>query len=799
MPHYIGGLMVHPIQESPKNFKLNKIGLRIAISVSLTTLFVTLILSYFISQEFEKALVIEAERNLNSILEKEAESLNQEFTRVKRLSQTLKTTVVHSLNLSLAKPENNPDYLTYMSSYKDSLIPHFKDHISNFSNISGWVLFNSKVIPGKHTLSYTFENGAFLRESEYDAVGDGYAEATWWKEAIKRGEHWTVPYYWETWDADIISYSIPIIINDELVAVTGAEFFMTPFQDRLRNIKVYNTGFLMLITNQGQQIYLPEEANKAFIQDWYNKNATELLSQKKGIFYENRDKLLSTSILSWQELNNGWLLIAEPKASEMFGALKKMYFIILLIIIAAIPLSILVGFTIGKAMTHRLEKLTHQAENLLKDHEVSLFIDNGNDEISILSRAFNQMYEEVHDALKNLKFSESKYRILVENSDHMIFTISPEGKLLTTNKKLEDTIGLSKSKLQGQHFCILFEQDETRDFWSKIFNNFIENPTRLIRETTINNQIVGERQLITTLLPVFNDEHNLAMIMGTSSDITDRVKAEREVTRLLELENQDLSQRVEEKAKDLEKALYELMQTDKLAALGRLVAGIAHEMNTPVGNAVTLASHLETQFFLMEKKGNYPELKEIQEAVHALIRNLNRTVALIDHFKNMSIQQNSEKKVLIQLDVLIQMTVSTLSMSPDYKVVSTEINCPSPMEIISYPGAINQVLTHIINNAFHHAFKTSQTDHAKIFIDVKDLPDHVSISITDNGDGISEEIQKHIFEPFFTTRRGLGYSGLGLSIVFNIITSALGGRIHFTSIPYPEKGHGTTFTFYLPK
>lgn len=773
-----------------------KISTKVTLAIALTTMAIVVFLAALVTFQFRKAIQIEAERNLMTILSKEAEALNQELLRVKRLSLTLRTTVQQSLDIELAK-QNTPLQNEYMSQYKSDLLPLVQNQILNFDNLSGWILFNSEVVKGTHTVSYTYESGSFVREPEYDVVKDGYAEEDWWREAIDKGEHWTEPYFWKPWNADIISYSTPIFIKDSLVGVAGAEFFMEPFQDRLRSIKVYNTGFVMLISEKGKQIIIPEEMDKLALSHWYDTNKTLLLSEKSGVQYLNKGSLLKEDIIAWQELSNGWFLIARPEASEMFSAIGTMYFTIFIILLFTLPFSILMGVSLSKSITRRLEYLVIGAENILNEEVAFEYISDGNDEIGVLVKAFHKMSDEIRNAVDQLKQSELKYRLLVENSEHMIFTLSLSGQLLTTNAKLEKMVGHPKEMLIGKSFDVLFRDEKDVLFWNSVFRAFLDNPQKTTIESTIVTDEGITRQLMTTLLPIMNDAYEIMGIMGTSADITEQIEAQKQISLLLEKENSQLVQSVEEKSKSLEVAFFDLMQTDKYAALGRMVSGIAHELNTPIGNAITLSSFIQSQLS-RESNGLMNPAEDVLPALESLGRNLERATTIVEHFKALSLHNFNEKASEIQLCLLINMNVQSLINEMRFEDCEVEVRCDPSLKVKTFPSAFSQVIIHLLKNALVHGQMLEEQQQLKIIIDVVQRINGWSLVISDNGIGMSREVQEHIFEPFYTTRRGDGNSGLGLSIVFSIVTGTFGGKVFLESIPFPEPSHGTSIHCSFP-
>lgn len=768
---------------------------KISLAITLSTVLVGLVLGALIYFQSEALLRIEAERNLTSILDREAEALNNEFTRVKRLSHVLRSMVENTVDLSLA--QNDP---TYMDTYEVYLSSFFKSAITDFDNVSAWVLFNSEIIPGANTVSYTFEEGAFVREPEYDAVQDGYANEAWWKNAVTTGENWTAPYFWEPWSADIITYSIPITLDNQLIAVTGAELFLKPFQERLMNIRVYDSGFVMLFTNAGDPVYLPDELDPVYYEQWYRDNQNTISKKQKGVQY--LEELGHQEVLAWRTLDNGWVLIAKPKVSEMFGGLASLNYITLATMASSIPLAILIGFLISRTLTRRLEALTLAAHQVL-DHGSQIQLeDHQNDEIGTLTQAFVQMQRQVRTTLSQLTVNEAKYRSLVENAETMIFTIDTQGRFLTTNRRLEEMAGIPKESLIGQSFTKLFRYDDSRTYWAQAFQTVLESHEKSVHEKNLENPQGELRTITTSLIPVFDENGDLAMVMGTSSDITERLNAEKRIVQLLSQENETLENRVAEKAKDLENALKELMEADKLAALGRLVAGVSHEMNTPLGNAITLSSFLEyTNRQAIEKlRANQftrqefsTFLVQLVETVDSINRNLARTANLVNNFKSMSVTQSAEAPAPINLNDLLSTTLSGLYHECHPLQIQMSLDCNPNLMVRVYPAVIMQIITNLVMNAVKHAFEG--INHPQLNLSVTEGTDSVTIIFKDNGVGMSPEVLTHIFEPFFTTKRGKGNSGLGLSIVYNTVITTLKGTILCESTPQC----GTAFFLTIPK
>lgn len=245
-----------------------------------------------------------------------------------------------------------------------------------------------------------------------------------------------------------------------------------------------------------------------------------------------------------------------------------------------------------------------------------------------------------------------------------------------------------------------------------------------------------------------------------------------------------------------------LVQSEKMASLGLLVAGVAHEINTPVGVCTTACSHLHkmTKEIItslneqkMKKSDLVQYLEDTNECCDIISKNLLRTGELVKGFKLVSADQTSSVKRVFNIKSYINDIL--ISLTPNLKAVSQviEVSCPDNIDFDSYPGAFAQVITNLIMNALIHGF--SKGDKGTIKIEVLDKDKEILINFRDDGKGIADENLKKIFDPFFTTKRGSGGTGLGLHVVYNIISQTMKGTIECQS----ALGQGTIFKINLPK
>ncbi len=288
---------------------------------------------------------------------------------------------------------------------------------------------------------------------------------------------------------------------------------------------------------------------------------------------------------------------------------------------------------------------------------------------------------------------------------------------------------------------------------------------------------------------------------GTTHDITDLKNAEEALLRL----NDELEQRVESRTADLKTTNLELqealdrltrtqkqlLEAEKMASLGGLVAGIAHEINTPIGVSVTAASHLSEE---SNRFGQYLEKdmltrSELQRFEHAaressqlILRNLQRADRLIRSFKQVAVDQSTEDRRVIDLGVCINDILTTLGPALRKTSHHVEVVCLQAVVCEMAPGALYQIITNLVMNSLIHAFADEVT--GRIEIGISHADGTVAIDYSDNGVGMDEFACAHVFDPFFTTRRGSGGSGLGMHIVYNLVTQILGGSISIDSSPH---------------
>lgn len=254
---------------------------------------------------------------------------------------------------------------------------------------------------------------------------------------------------------------------------------------------------------------------------------------------------------------------------------------------------------------------------------------------------------------------------------------------------------------------------------------------------------------------------------------------------------------------DLRQTQDDLIQFEKLASLGQLVAGVAHEINTPVGIALTTATSMSEdtrQFAQAASSGQLRRseferfVQRITEGSGLLQTNLNRAAELVYSFKQVAVDQTSGEQRAFPLNAWLNELLTSLGPVLRKNGHDVAVHCPEHIIMDTYPGALAQVLTNLITNSVTHAYDEGQSGRMVLRVD-EGHSGWLRFVFSDDGKGIAEENQERIFEPFFTTGRAQGSTGLGLHIVYNLVTNSLHGRIDIES----EAGKGTRFIIDLPE
>ncbi|MEO5350197.1 MAG: HAMP domain-containing histidine kinase [Magnetococcus sp. YQC-3] len=299
------------------------------------------------------------------------------------------------------------------------------------------------------------------------------------------------------------------------------------------------------------------------------------------------------------------------------------------------------------------------------------------------------------------------------------------------------------------------------------------------------------------------DSGDQLLIMGEQFQwMTEEILRSRRREKIRQLDLQMANEALQQSLVMVKRTQSQLVEAEKMASLGSLVAGVAHEINTPVGTGVTAASFLaqtsqECSARFAEGKLRKSELEsfflDVLESTQMILSNLQRAAELIRSFKQVAVDRANEELRTFRLHEYIHHVLLSLRARLKQTQHEVTVQCPEALEVTTYPGALSQIISNLLVNSLVHAFQ--EEEEGKILFQVVEREGDILFCYSDNGCGMEEKDRARIFEPFFTTARQRGGSGLGMHIVFNLVTQHLKGSIRCVSTP----GRGTLYEIYIPK
>jgi len=396
------------------------------------------------------------------------------------------------------------------------------------------------------------------------------------------------------------------------------------------------------------------------------------------------------------------------------------------------------------------------------------------DEVAEGRRRLQEVIDTV-PAVINVKDMQLRY-VLMNRYMASIFNIEPEDAIGRTTTDVMSRYGAQKTDENDQR---VLAAGKELGFYEE---EYVDSSGTM-------------RQWLVNKLPLRGSDGEVKHIVTVALDIGERKRNE--------LEMRKARDAAEAALRHLRETQNSLIEAEKLAALGRLVAGVAHEVNNPVGISLTVASSLErkTAMFAEEvargdlRRSSLNEFVETSRSAAAqLVGNLNRAAELIQSFKQVAADRSYSDQRTFNLADLTDQVVMSLRPGIRKQNLTLTVECQPNLVMDSYPGPYGQVLTNLFLNSVAHAFPGGVAGEVSIKVH-EHGDDHVEVLFADNGSGMTSDIRKRAFDPFFTTRRNDGGTGLGLHIVYSIVTSRLGGQIHLQS----EAGKGTQVQMILPR
>jgi PAS domain S-box-containing protein len=388
--------------------------------------------------------------------------------------------------------------------------------------------------------------------------------------------------------------------------------------------------------------------------------------------------------------------------------------------------------------------------------------------------------------------SEERLFQILELSPIACNITTREGRFIYCNPQLPKLLGVSREEMKTVNAETLYADPHTR---RKLIGRFEAEGAFRDVEITFRRQSDGALLWLLSSWDSIDYDGEPALLTWLY-DITDRKIAESEMMTARDAAERALA--------DLRSAQESLIQAEAMASLGQLVAGVTHDLNTPIGIGVTAASHLTHEVKRMRDAFEAGALKKsqltdffnmLEESSRLISVNMARAADLVQSFKRVAVDQSSGDRRSFDLAGYMAEIIHALGPRLKRTGVTVNLTCPDNIVMDSFPGALSQVLTNLVVNALVHAYDEGERSGA---IDVTAAPDgeeFVVIEVADHGVGMDKEHSGRIFEAFFSTRRDRGGSGLGLHIVETLVTGPLGGKVGVESAP----GVGTTFRVALPR
>ncbi|MBF0446690.1 MAG: PAS domain S-box protein [Magnetococcales bacterium] len=405
------------------------------------------------------------------------------------------------------------------------------------------------------------------------------------------------------------------------------------------------------------------------------------------------------------------------------------------------------------------------------------------------------------------KLAERKIRQLsqaTEQSPASVIITNTRGMIEYVNNKCCLVTGYTKEELEGKNPKILkggeLPDSIYEDLWSTIMKGDVWRGE--LRNRKKSGELYWEDVAIS---PIRDQIGEITHFLAVKEDISHRKELEDALGSLLGTLDLRVAQRTEElnsKMAELELTRNELIESEKMASLGRLVAGFAHEINTPIGVAVAGSSQIEeavNDLYVLLRQDEVEEgqvvlyMEMILEASRLTLNNLRRAGSLISSFKRTSVDQSSEEARLFNVLETMEDVVRALHNQLKKTSIAVQLICPENFQIFGAPGILDQVLTNLIMNSIIHGFKEG-TLAGNITIQIENRQNQVDLIYSDSGVGMDEMVRQKIFEPFFSTHRSHGGSGLGLYLCYNLVTTKLNGTIACQS----TEGKGVVFQISFP-
>jgi len=648
------------------------------------------------------------------------------------------------------------------------------------------------------------------------------------------------------WQAQNIKRILEIITSLEQAKKSEQTLadYMKFVHQQLVQVMSINSFFLVLYNKHEQQIHFPFnidqydetiDPNRKFTisDDQQSPTAWVLLNQKKLLICVKESSFNEHASALWvtRSKANQWFgvplidnlnqchgaLVMQSYDESIFYSIEQQQFFEH---ITHLVSDTIIDFAIdSEKLSMSTGEFTDQLSKEIANYKRDKKIQHALFKIASISNIDNNLtrfYHEVHLIIDKIMYAKNFF-IALYNEEEQIITLSyfvdEKEENDITDKKISLGEGLSSYVIKTRKAHLLDEEKISKLITQGKIKEVLgaHDFTSWMAAPLISTNILHGIMVIQSYDPkIIYTEEDLKLLdffakhvaNGIESAINTIQRKESQLKlatqhRLLEQKNRDLNQIVLK----LQSTQKELIQKEKMAALGGLVAGIAHEINTPLGICVTGISHLQEEYKLVKHAIENNELTESQlmsffddmsEVLVILETNIQRGAELINSFKQVAVDQSSNELRTINLSQYIHSIILSLKPRLKRSKVDIKVDCNENISLDVNAGAISQIISNLIINSIKHGF--NETDEGKILIEAYEKNKNIIIRYRDDGIGMDNEALTQLFEPFYTTKRGEGGSGLGTHLVYNLVTSSLKGKLDVQS----KVGKGLAYLIKFP-
>lgn len=650
-------------------------------------------------------------------------------------------------------------------------------------------------------------------------VKNGYLEYNWKNpnENTERAKALHMSYF-EPWDWIITASSYREEFN-ELVEIED-------FEDRIASLSFGETGYSYILNIEGKFLVHPKLKGKSIddLGDVESREAIEMIINKKNgvVMYSWRnpdeEKTREKIAVIYYMPEYNWIIASSSYRDEIYSPLRNAKNQMSMVFMMTITAVIIFTIQLSRYITNPMTSIMNAFSEGTKGNLSFRLQEDRKDEVGELSQYYNHFVSSLETKQKELSVEmherlekERRIRNILETTNEGFIEIDLNLLVVDVNPAFCSLLNYDKTEIIGSHLKKLLD-DTNLD---RIKKNLVEKRYKGLKNNYELEVLCKDNSILYCLVsasPILDDADNITGSFAMISDISElkeNIKAKELALCNLEELNQEQEAIIGQRTKDLKHSLDTLRKTqdnlvrvEKMSALSRIISGIAHEINTPVGNCLTTVTYLDREIDKllktyhrnqMHKKDFEEHLEEQKNGINIIISNLNKATELIMMFKGLSSEKEKGSKWDIEIRNLIDDVVLLFKDKIEEGNHKVEIECTSSLRITSYPYAISQTLTHLMSNAIKHGFEDVKNRKFKIAVTEDDTM--VYFRISDNGKGISEENLKHLFDPFYKLQSSMNGVGIGLHIVYNTVVQTLKGTINYESCI----DQGTNYEIILPK